>query len=144
MTSRRASRAMTPLEWSLLLTLAVVWGGSFFFNAVAVRELPVFTVVVARVTLAALVLLAILWLRGERMPRHGAIWLAFFGMGLLNNAIPFSLIVWGQQHIASGLAAILNASTPLFTVVFAHVLTSDERMTGGKSPACLSASLASW
>jgi drug/metabolite transporter (DMT)-like permease len=132
MTSLRASRSMTPLEWSLLLALAVVWGGSFFFNAIAVRELPVFTVVVARVALAALLLLAILWLRGERVPRDRAIWLAFFGMGLLNNAIPFSLIVWGQQHIASGLAAILNASTPLFTVVFAHVLTSDERMTSGK------------
>ncbi len=128
----RAKRSMTPLEWGLLLALAVVWGGSFFFNAVAVRELPVFTVVVSRVALAALILLTILRLRGERMPRDRAVWLAFFGMGLLNNAIPFSLIVWGQQQIASGLAAILNASTPLFTVVFAHVLTSDERMTRGK------------
>ena len=59
-------------------------------------------------------------------------WAAFFGAGLLNNAIPFSLIVWGQQHIASGVASILNASTPLFTVVFAHMLTDDERMTGGR------------
>jgi drug/metabolite transporter (DMT)-like permease len=66
------------------------------------------------------------------MPRAPRIWAAFFGMGLLNNAIPFSLIVWGQQHIASGVASILNASTPLFTVLLAHVLTRDERMTGGK------------
>ena len=66
------------------------------------------------------------------MPRSGPVWAAFFGMGLLNNAVPFSLIVWGQQHIASGVASILNASTPLFTVIFAHFLTSDERMTGGK------------
>ncbi|ABL70648.1 DMT family transporter [Paracoccus denitrificans] len=126
------NRPMTPLEWAMLLALSAVWGGSFFFNAVAVRELPVFTVVVSRVALAALILLAILRLRGERMPRGRPVWAAFFGMGLLNNAIPFSLIVWGQQHIASGAASILNASTPLFTVILAHLLTSDERMTGGK------------
>jgi len=127
-----ANRSMTLSEWAMLLGLAAVWGGSFFFNDVAVRELPVFTVVVSRVALAAIILLAILRLRGERMPRAPRIWAAFFGMGVLNNAIPFSLIVWGQQHIASGVASILNASTPLFTVLLAHVLTRDERMTGGK------------
>lgn len=126
------NRPMTSLEWAMLLALAAVWGGSFFFNGIAVRELPVFTVVVSRVALAAIILLVLLWLRGERMPRGRRVWAAFFGMGLLNNAIPFSLIVWGQQHIASGVASILNASTPLFTVVLAHLLTSDERMTGGK------------
>ena len=123
---------MTPLEWGMLLALAAVWGGSFFFNGVAVRELPVFTVDVSRVALAAIILFVLLRLRGEGMPRSGPVWAAFFGMGLLNNAVPFSLIVWGQQHIASGVASILNASTPLFTVILAHFLTSDERMTGGK------------
>jgi drug/metabolite transporter (DMT)-like permease len=127
-----SSRPMTTLEWAMLIALASVWGGSFFFNAVAVRELPVFTVVVSRVVMAALILLAILKLKGERMPTDGRVWRAFFGMGLLNNAIPFSLIVWGQQHIASSVASILNASTPLFTVIFAHLLTSDEKMTSGK------------
>ena len=126
------SRPMTPLEWAMLVALATVWGGSFFFNGVAVRELPVFTVVVSRVALAALILLMILRLQGERMPRDRRVWLAFFGMGLLNNVIPFSLIVGGQQHIASAVASILNASTPLFAVVFAHFLTGDEKMTGGK------------
>lgn len=116
----------------MLLALANVWGGSFFFNEIAVRELPVFTVVVSRVALAAIILLVVLRVRGERMPRDRRVWAAFFCMGLLNNAIPFSLIVWGQQHIASGVASILNASTPLFTVVFAHLLTSDERMTSGR------------
>ncbi|MCG2841728.1 DMT family transporter [Sandaracinobacter sp. RS1-74] len=116
----------------MLIALAAVWGGSFFFNGVAVRELPVFTVVVSRVALAALILLLILKLQEKPMPRDRRIWLAFFGMGLLNNVIPFSLIVWGQQHIASAVASILNASTPLFTVVFAHFLTSEEKMTGGK------------
>ena len=125
-------RPMTALEWTMLLVLSALWGGSFFFNAVAVRELPVFTVVVARVSLGALILLAIVRLRGETMPTGRRVWAAFFAMGLINNVIPFSLIVWGQQHIASGLASILNASTPLFTVVFAHFLTADEKMTGGK------------
>ncbi len=125
-------RPMTLWEWAMLLALATVWGGSFFFNAVAVRELPVFTVVVARVALAAILLWGVLRLRGERLPRDGRVWFAFFCMGLLNNAVPFSLIVWGQQHIASGVASILNASTPLFTVVFAHLLTRDERLTRGK------------
>jgi len=126
------SRPMSAFEWAMLLALATVWGGSFFFNEIAVRELPVFTVVVARVALAALILLLVMRWRGERMPRGRGVWAAFFAMGLLNNAIPFSLIVWGQQHIASGVASILNASTPLFTVLLAHLLTSDERMTPGK------------
>lgn len=125
-------RPMNLREWAMLLALAAVWGGSFFFNGIAVQELPVFTVVGFRVTLAALILLAILRLRGERMPRGRQVWAAFLGMGLLNNAVPFSMIVWGQQHIASGVASILNASTPLFTVIFAHVLTRDERMTTGR------------
>ena len=127
-----SNRPMTPLEWGMLLALATVWGGSFFFNEIAVRELPVFTVVVSRVALAAVILLMILRLRKERLPHDRRVWTAFFGMGLLNNAIPFSLIVWGQQHIASGVASILNASTPLFTVILAHLLTRDERMTAGK------------
>jgi drug/metabolite transporter (DMT)-like permease len=125
-------RPMTPVEWALLLALATVWGGSFFFNSIAVQELPVFTVVLSRVTLASIILLMIMRLRGARMPRDRQIWAAFLGMALLNNAIPFSLIVWGQQHIASGVASILNATTPLFTVIFAHVLTRDEHMTTAK------------
>jgi drug/metabolite transporter (DMT)-like permease len=132
MAASSIGRPMNALEWGMLFALAGVWGGSFFFNAIAVREVPVFTVVLARVSLAAVILLLVLRLRGERLPREWAVWAAFLGMGFINNAIPFSLIVWGQQHLASGLAAILNASTPLFTVVLAHFLTSDERMTPGK------------
>lgn len=106
------ARAMTPGEWLMLLTLSLIWGGSFFFNEIAVRELPTFTVVVARVVLAAAILHLVLIARGQRLPLTAAVWLAFFGMGLLNNAVPFSLLVWGQTHITSGLASILNAMTP--------------------------------
>ena len=130
---RPSNRPMTPPEWGMLLALSAVWGGSFFFNGVAVRELPVFTVVVCRVALAAAILLLVLRLSGEHLPSGREVWVAFFAMGLMNNVIPFSLIVWGQQHIASGVASILNASTPLFTVVLAHLLTRDERMNAGKA-----------
>ncbi|MBS0559742.1 MAG: DMT family transporter [Proteobacteria bacterium] len=116
-------------EWAMLLALAVLWGGSFFFNGVAVRELPSFTLVWLRVACAAVVLLGVLRLLGQRMPMRADVWLAFFGMGLLNNVAPFALIVWGQHSIASGLASILNATTPLFTVLVAHMLTPDEKLT---------------
>lgn len=112
------------------MQLPFLWGGSFFFVGVAVRELPTFTVVVARVALAALILLAVLRLRGIAMPTEAGVWRVFFVMGFLNNVIPFSLLVWGQAHIASGVAAILNAATPVATVVVAHFLTADERMSG--------------
>lgn len=122
-------RTMAAREWALLLTLSVLWGGSFFFVGVAVRELPTFTIVASRVGLAALALLLALRLAGLALPRDPRAWRAFLAMGLLNNAVPFSLIVWGQAHVASGLASILNATTPLFTVLVAHLLTTDERMT---------------
>ena len=121
--------AMGGREWAMLLALAVLWGGSFFFNAVAVRELPSFTLVWMRVAVAAATLLLVLRLFGQRMPTEGRVWAAFFGMGLLNNVVPFVLIVWGQHHIASGLASILNATTPLFTVLVVHLFTPDERLT---------------
>lgn len=126
------NRPMSSLEWGLLLALSFLWGGSFFFNGVAVKELPTLTVVVARVALAAAILLLVLRIVGSAMPSGRRVWTALFGMGFLNNALPFSLIVWGQSHIASGLASILNATTPLFTVVVAHMLTSDEKMTGAR------------
>ncbi|MDP6345343.1 MAG: DMT family transporter [Alphaproteobacteria bacterium] len=126
------NKAMTPLEWGLLLTLSVLWGGSFFFVGVAVDALPPFTIVVLRVGLAAVALQLLLLVMRVRLPNGRRPWAAFFAMGLLNNLVPFCLIVWGQGHIASGLAAILNATTPLFTVVVAHMLTVDERLSVGR------------
>jgi drug/metabolite transporter (DMT)-like permease len=126
------NRTMTPGEWAMLLALSVLWGGSFFFTAIAVKELPPLTIVALRVGLAAAMLYTAMRLAGLNLPRDRKVWAAFFAMGLLNNVIPFCLIVWGQTYIASGLAAILNATTPLFTVVVAHVFTADERMTGNR------------
>lgn len=121
---------MTATEWALLLFLSILWGGSFFFNGVMVRELPAPVIVAGRLALAALILNGVLGLRGQYLPLTRATIPAFLGMGLLNNVIPFTLIVWGQGHIASGVAAILNATTPLFSVILAHLLTADEKMTG--------------
>ncbi|NBB83584.1 MAG: EamA family transporter [Alphaproteobacteria bacterium] len=121
---------MDARDWARLLLLALVWGGSFFFVGVAVAELPPLTLVAARVALAALALAVILRLAGIALPTSPALWGAFLGMGVLNNVVPFTLIVWGQTQIASGLAAILNATTPLFTLIVAHVATRDERLTG--------------
>jgi drug/metabolite transporter (DMT)-like permease len=123
---------MTALEWSLLVSLSLLWGGSFFFTGIAVRELPPFTLVAVRVGLAALILNLVMAVMGLRMPGKRRLWVIFAGMGLLNNLVPFCLIVWGQTHIASGLASILNATTPLWTVLVAHLLTSDEKATGNR------------
>ncbi|MBN9087214.1 MAG: DMT family transporter [Reyranella sp.] len=117
--------------WIWLLSLSVLWGGSFFFAKVAIETLPPLTVVFGRVALAALALNLVNPLRRD------APWRAFFAMGALNNVVPFALIFWGQTHIASGLASILNATTPLFTIVVAHALTDDEKMTGAKVGALL-------
>jgi drug/metabolite transporter (DMT)-like permease len=82
--------------------------------------------------MAGAVLGALLWLLGLRFPRDRGTWLAFLVMGILNNVLPFVLVVWAQNYIASGLAAILNATMPLFTILVAHVFTRDERLTGAK------------
>jgi drug/metabolite transporter (DMT)-like permease len=104
-------------DWSLLAVLSVLWGGSFFFNGVVLKELPPLTVVLLRVALAAMILLPVLRAYQIRFPAGLSGWKPFFAIALLNNVLPFSLIVIGQTYIPSGLASILNATTPLFTVV---------------------------
>ena len=121
--------SMGLVEWFLLCTLSVLWGGSFFFVEVAVQELPPLSIVVLRVGLAALTLWGVLILSGIHINLTRKLCGTFLVMGLLNNAIPFYLLVWGQTQIASGLASILNATTPVFTVIVAGVLLADERIT---------------
>ena len=121
---------MTSRQWLLLLLLSLAFGGSFFFMAVAGAAWPPFTVVFARVLLAAGMLWLVLAVRGERLPPTGPVLRACLVMALLNNLLPFSLIVWAQQSIPSGLASVVNAATPVFTVLVAHLLTSDEKLSG--------------
>lgn len=123
---------MSALAWILLGLLSVLWGGSFFFVGVAVAEVSPLTIVAIRVGLAAAMLWAALPLLGTAPPRGARAWRAVAIMGLLNNAIPFSLIVWAQQTLPSGLAAVLNATTPLWGVVVAHLATREERATPAK------------
>jgi drug/metabolite transporter (DMT)-like permease len=123
--------------WIWLLSLSVLWGGSFFFGKVAIGELGPLTVVFARVALAALALDIVLIAARTNPFRRDAPWSAYFAMGFLNNVLPFSLIFWGQTHIASGLASILNATTPLFTLLVAHFLTQDEKIDPAKVAALL-------
>jgi drug/metabolite transporter (DMT)-like permease len=123
---------MTRQTWILLLLLSMLWGGSFLFQAVAVTEIPVFTIVWSRVLLAALVLWLVIAATGARAVWSRAAVIACLGMSVTNNAVPFSLIIWGQSHIAVGLASILNATTPLWTVLALHAFTRDDRLTGRK------------
>lgn len=129
---------MTYRDWGLLFLLSVLWGGSFFFVAVAVREVPPLTVVGLRTGIAALTLSAVLWIRGETWPFAQDTVAAFFVMGFLNNLVPFSLLFWAQTTIPSGLASILNATTPIFSIIVAHFLLADERMARSKAIGILS------
>ena len=114
MTAKDAS--IDARDWSLLGLLSVLWGGSFFFNGVVLRELPPFTLVLLRVLLAAMILLPVLCAQRLPFPKGWMGWRPFFLIALFNNVLPFSLIVTGQMYVASGLASILNATTPVFTV----------------------------
>jgi len=119
---------MTATEWSLLLLLSLMWGGSFFFIGIAVKTLPPFTIVVARVSIAAVLLWLAAPLTGVSPTRLRAAAPALAVLALLNNVAPFSLLTWSQTHLASGLVSILNATTPVFAVVVAHLCTIEEKL----------------
>lgn len=127
-----SSPSITVTSGLLLAALALVWGGSFFFAEVALRELPPLSVTLFRVSLALPVLYLVVRVKGIAIPRGLGIWGAYLGMGALNNAIPFSLIFWGQTQITSGLASILNGTTAMFGAVVAGLLLKDEPLTPQK------------
>lgn len=124
---------MGTTEWGIIALLSVIWGGSFLFLKIALRELPPFTLVLVRVGGAGILMYAIMAMMGR--PRFSAVpglWRSFFILAAFNNAIPFVLFAYGQSHIAIGLASILNATTPLWGVIVAHFFTPDEKATVGK------------
>jgi len=123
---------MNGRDWAILGTLAVIWGGAFFFIGVAVKHVPPLTYVWLRLTIAAAAMWGYLYFKGEKLGLPKQVWGSILLLALLNNALPFTLFGWGQTHIASGLASILNATTPIWGVVVAHFLTHDERMTPRK------------
>jgi drug/metabolite transporter (DMT)-like permease len=114
--------------WLLLILLSILWGGAFFFIGVAVRELPPFTIVLVRVALGAILLLPVFRLLGGTLPKTAAGWMPFLVMGLFTNVIPFSFLAAGQTYISSGLTSVLNATTPLFTVLVLAAF-GDEALT---------------
>jgi drug/metabolite transporter (DMT)-like permease len=123
---------MSGVDWLLLMALSLLWGGSFFFVQLAVGHLPAFTIVFLRVSLAAAALGLVLRATCTAFPKGWAVWRAVLVMGLLNNALPFSFFVLAQGEIGSALTSILNATTPLFTLLVAHLGTADERLNGAK------------
>jgi drug/metabolite transporter (DMT)-like permease len=123
---------MGAVEWILLLILSILWGGSFFFAKLGVSALPPLVVVFLRVAIAAATLVAALVALGRPLPKGARLWAALAAMGLFNNVIPFALIFWAQTHIPSGLAAIINATTPLFSTVVAQLAAGQERLTPGR------------
>ena len=116
----------------MLLMLAAVWGGSFFLGEIALREVPPLTITLNRVMWALPILALIVLFKGIYVPRSPKVWGAYLVMGALNNAIPFSLIFWGQTQIESGLASILNGTTAMFAAVVAGMLLRDEPLTANK------------
>jgi drug/metabolite transporter (DMT)-like permease len=124
---------LSPLVWAELLLLGLIWGGVFLATRIALDEIGVFQAVAHRVFWAALVLWGYVLVRRLPLPRDPKIWGALLVMGLLNNALPFSLMAWGQLHIESGLTSIFNAATAIFTVLVAALVLADERLSGRKS-----------
>jgi drug/metabolite transporter (DMT)-like permease len=116
----------------LLLILGTIWGTSFLFIKIIVSEVPPMTLVAGRLGVAALLMWVILRLRQTPRRRDDKLWRTFAVVGLLNGALPYYLISWGEQYIPSGWAALLQATTPLFTILLAHVITDDDRITGPK------------
>lgn len=127
-----AQPSLNGIAWVMMLSLAAVWGGTFFFVEIALTEMPPLTIVLHRVLWAVPVLGAVLWYRGLALPRSARVWGAYLVMGALNNVIPFSLIFWGQVQLEGGLASILNGVTAMFGAVVAGLLLKDERLTVNK------------
>jgi drug/metabolite transporter (DMT)-like permease len=123
---------MRGLDWIILWTLSLIWGGSFLFNEIALQGLPALTIVWGRVALAAVILWLVMVATGTKGPPR-RLWPPLLVMGLLNNAVPFTLFVLAQGQITGALASVLNATTPLFTVLVAHLATTDERLTPRKA-----------
>jgi drug/metabolite transporter (DMT)-like permease len=129
---RPISLRMSATEWVMLLTLSVLWGCSFLFQKLALAGLPPLTVAFGRVAIAAVLLVAVVHGSGRSIAECRPIWPAIVTMGILNNVVPFSLIIWGQIYIPAGLASILIATAPMFAVLIAHLTTADEKVTSAR------------
>ncbi len=123
---------MGGAEWALLCLHAMLWGSAYFFIAVVNRELPLFTIASLRLVPAVLLITAMVLIAGHRYPARLRDWGPFVVLSLLNNYIPFCLIVWAQYQVTGGMAAVFCATTPLFGLFLAHVLTHDEKLSSNR------------
>jgi drug/metabolite transporter (DMT)-like permease len=110
-------------EWGLLIILSVLWGASFLFMGILVKELPPLTISASRLTIASLLIGILASKRPKDLP-----WRELLILGVLNNTIPYALILWGQRYASSSVASIINSTSPFFTSIFAHFLTDDEKI----------------
>jgi drug/metabolite transporter (DMT)-like permease len=123
---------MSAKDWIMLGVLSMVWGAAFFFYKVLVGQIAPFSLVFGTLAISLVLLLALVAVRGQSLPRDRTAWQGFFVMGALNCVLPYSLISWSESQIPSGLASIINATTPMFTVIVAHFSTADERITANR------------
>lgn len=130
--TKTAQANISPAIWGLILLLGAIWGGSFFFARIAVAEINPFVLVMERVAIAAAALHLYLLIAGPSFLNARSHFGRFFGLAVLNNVIPFSLIFLGQTQMGAGLASVLNATTPFWTLVLAQYLTADERLSTNK------------
>jgi len=126
------SMQMSRADWAILLALSELWGGSFFFIGIAIHSVTPLTLVLIRVAFASVFLWIWRLIRGEPLGLAMKFAFPLALLALLNNALPFILFAWAQRTIPSGLASILNATTPIWGVIVAHVFTQDERMSPNK------------
>lgn len=134
---RSAAVSMSGFNWLLLVVLSVLWGAAFFFNKIVVGEIPPLSGALGRVGFAAIFLILLARITNVSLAAPLRDWRAFLLLGLLHNVLPFSLILWGQIHVGSGLASILNATTPLFTIAVAHFATDDDKLTAPRAAGLL-------
>lgn len=114
---------------ALLLLLSALWGSSYAFIKLGIATIPPVTLIAGRTVIAGTLLLMILRWCGVAMPLDAAHWRKFFIQSLLNSAIPFTLIAWGEQSLDSGLAVILNSTSPIFTFLLGNLLLRQEKAT---------------
>ena len=126
------NKTPTAKDYLLLTTLAAIFGLSFIFTNISVREVPPLTVAASRLFIALLIMYPIMLGAGQRLPPHGKIWIYIFLSGLFGNALPFALVSWGQVKVDAGLSAIFMAVMPLSTILLAQILTNDERINRWK------------
>lgn len=124
--------SLDGLSWIMLITLSIIWGGSFLFGRIAVLEISPLITVFFRVFLAAIALWIFILFTNKKIAAPKSFITSIFVMALLNNVIPFSFILYGQKEIGSGLASIINAMTPIWTVLIANKFTQDEKLSSKK------------